>query len=150
MKKTILVLALTLMASSTMASAVFGVGGSVSSKFNDPGATIMIGTQFVVDSTKDMHMRTMFSKMNWGNNLDKITAMWVTYWTLPIWDQVKFGLHFQADYETESSSVGAAIGGEIYKHLFGENGMYISGDFISLPDVDNDYILLSVGLIANF
>lgn len=163
MKKLLIFGIFMLFATSAFASGTFGVGVSTNKHIENVGVSLLTGVQVLVDSTRQMYLRTEFTKVNWGNGagaaLDNIGVKYITYWDIPVWNkpgqEFKFGLHFSGDYRTATGGVDAAFGGELYKNLWNKTlGIYLSGDFINSFDPQSqvtEYFVASLGfVIGNF
>jgi len=153
MKKVVFVLAFVLLfAASSFASGTFSVGATSNSNLDKVGATLLTGVQTAIDASKGMYLRTEFAKVNWGDSvsLDNISVKYITYWPLPIWNEVdkefKVGVHLAGNYETGDADLGAAFGFELYKQLIPSTlGLYGTVDFLSVQDI-KDYFVVGVGI----
>jgi len=146
-------IAIFLIAVSAQAAGTIGVGVSSNKNIDNVGVSILTGVQSCIDSSRQIYLRSEFEKVNWGNgyNLDNIGLKTIIYYDLPFWGTVneplKFGVHFTGTYQTQTSDLGAAFGGEFYK-CFWKNtvGAYFSADIANVPNVD-DYFIFGAGLI---
>ena len=159
MKVFSIICGLFLMASCVFAGQTVGVGLSTNRNVDDFGASILMGTQYCLDSTRDLHLRIEYTKVNWGDStcLDKIGVKSIWYFSMPVWNEnnkaFKFGLHFAGDYRTTGGELGGVIGGELYKDcgefLFIKDfGVYGYVDYNVVKDYD-DFFVVGLGVSIN-
>ena len=139
------------------AQMVGSVGFSFNKHAKDPGITAMYGTQTALDSDKDIFVRVIYSKVNWGSDidvLDNIGIMQITYFNLPFWnnDNLPFrcGYYVQLGYETDDGDGSGAVGIEFNKQLFFDPislSVFAGANAVYFPDPDDVYFMLTIGTI---
>lgn len=165
MKSTILLIALlTLLCGSALAGmGVAAAGISYDRVAGNPGYHLMVGSQFLVDSTASIwpikwvkpvriEGRMLVSKFNYSKiEIDQMQFGAIGYYDYlrKYWD-LQLGVHLFGTYEQIDGHIGFITGGELRKDFSDNFGIFLAGDILFTDEAPFDLFFLTFGIMASF